>query len=199
MKEPLFEEISEEERVINFLNKLRSDPEEPDEDDAKELVDLLDDGRDAEGLFFSKALVIVSLVLYFLIVTVVLSMAVQCIDLAKEGVNANLSGVSAALAAMISVPIALPCTCIVWYLKKTQTGYTAKVQGSVYTQVADKEVECKKELMKTQHDLKLSDMEANKANIPRVDGITSGAFNALDTNMKTAMTDATAQIKKEGA
>jgi len=118
--------------------------------------------------------------------------------MAKEGINANLNGISAALAAMISVPIALPCTCIVWYLKKTQTGYTAKVQGTVYAQVADKEVECKKQLMQTQHDLKLSDIEANRANIQRVDSMTSGAFNAMDSNLKTAMADATAQIKKEG-
>jgi len=177
MEKPLFEEISE-----------------------KEVIGLLDDGKDPEGLFFSKALVVFVDVVFLLVVICSLCVVFEMLDLTKQGLQMpSASAIATILGGALTITGGASITAHVWYYKKTQAGHTAKTQAEVYMTVADKEVECKQALMQTQHDLKLSDAEASKANIQRVDSMTSGAYNALDSNLKNTMSDATAQIKREGA
>lgn len=161
-------------------------------------VSLTDSGEYKERLGFSKGLVVFADSLFALVVVSALCTAFELVNasLAGQTIN-NANAIATIYASLLTFTGGGSITAHVWYYKKTQAGHTAKTQADVYMVVADKEVECKKELMQTQHDLKLTDLEVSKTNIQRVDSMTSGAFNAMDNNLKTAMQDATQLVKKE--
>lgn len=178
--------------------------EEVNEPTKKSRQSLVEDGKDQEGLFFSKTMVIASLILYGFIVACVLGITLYVVKSVVSGSIENaaalsgLSPLSAAIGAIATGATVLPVTICVNYYKKTTLGHTAKVEAELYRSVLGYQFNYNKAMMKQQHDLKLTDAEVSKIESQsKAKVISDSVFNDASSTVKNYMNDATQMPKKE--
>ncbi|MEA5073109.1 MAG: hypothetical protein VB030_02945 [Eubacterium aggregans] len=141
-----------------------------------------------EGLLFSKMLVVISFGFFFWVIWTLINL--------PEGTMA--SGMGTVYTAMITASGAMCVTSVVWYLKKTHVGYTAKVQKEQWQSALKYRLIYNQKMMKYQHDFKLTDSEVAKIeNQSKMQAIEEGAFRAASDTVSSAMSEGSATIKKE--
>jgi len=149
--------------------------------------DLVSDGKDKEGLFFSKAIVIVSLIMFILVLLKVFTM--------ETPDNGYLATV---YVGAITGSSALAVTTVVWYLKKTHTAYVAKVETQLYKDTIGIQYTYTVGLMQKQRDFNLTDQQMNKIeNAISAKNVSNSVFSEAQANIKTSKSEGTATIKKE--